>query len=94
MFTLDEGYVEARFFMLMSFLGSPCVPRTIEQGQEVVFATFEDLENWEHDENLAKQLLVGRESRDAVELLEEAKPQFQSAILRNSKREELERFFG
>ncbi|GIK33352.1 MAG: hypothetical protein HND43_10025 [Armatimonadetes bacterium] len=94
MFILDESYVEARFFMLMSSLGSPCVPSVVQPGQSIPFATTDDFDNWEHDETLIKDRLVGKPSTEAVDILESIKDRFKTSSLLNATREQIASYFG
>ena len=94
MYLLDSSYIEARFFMLMSALGSPCVPRQIAVGEKILFATGQDLEDWNHDENLLKQTLVGIDSAEALEEIARIKSRFRTQILRDAAQLQIARFFG
>lgn len=94
MFELDENYVEARFFMLMTALGSPCVPSLVQPGVQIPFATGEDLDNWDHDEKLVKDLLIGKDIEEAVDLLKGIKERFRTKILREATIEDISAYFG
>lgn len=94
MFILDDSYIEARFFMLMSALGSPCVPRATGIGQSASFATIDDFDNWEHDETLVKNHLVGKPSIEAVSILTSIQGSFKSNLLKNATSQQITKYFG
>lgn len=92
MFILDEDYIKARFFMTMSRLGSPTVGQNLRPGEKVVYASMDQLDDKEHDEELVLSALLGKPSTGSLKLLMDLRPQFRTPELRNATEETFQMF--